>query len=237
MDRQGSSVTTTEMYMETYKNVSQDIRDQLNAKAKAIQIILTGIDNDIYSTVDACLNAFAKDDEMPKDKEIDKLMALISLSFKKIYKPTNNNLRTSSNTSIANQDSSPRINKGAGYDNQRLGNVAGARETVEQADWRDDTDDEYEHLELEAHYMYMAQIQEVSPDVADSGPIFDTEPVQKLKFLGTVKFRNDQIAPILGYGDLVQGAITIKRIYNVEGLNHNLFSVSQFCDADLEVAF
>nr|GEW20507.1 hypothetical protein [Tanacetum cinerariifolium] len=32
------------------------------------------------------------DDEISKDKEIDKLMALISLSFKKIYKPTNNNL-------------------------------------------------------------------------------------------------------------------------------------------------
>nr|GFC71243.1 integrase, catalytic region, zinc finger, CCHC-type, peptidase aspartic, catalytic [Tanacetum cinerariifolium] len=57
------------------------------------------------------------------------------------------------------------------------------------------------------------------------------------KFLGTVKFRNDQIAPILGYGDLVQGAVTITRIYYVEGLNHNLFSVGQFCDADLEVAF
>nr|GFB11065.1 retrovirus-related Pol polyprotein from transposon TNT 1-94 [Tanacetum cinerariifolium] len=57
------------------------------------------------------------------------------------------------------------------------------------------------------------------------------------KFLGTVKFGNDQIAPILGYGDLVQGAVTIKRVYYVEGLNHNLFSVGQFCDADLEVAF
>ncbi|GKB25432.1 hypothetical protein Tco_0864833 [Tanacetum coccineum] len=34
----------------------------------------------------------AEDDEMSKEKEIDKLMALISLSFKKIYKPTNNNL-------------------------------------------------------------------------------------------------------------------------------------------------
>ncbi|GJS11742.1 integrase, catalytic region, zinc finger, CCHC-type containing protein [Tanacetum coccineum] len=57
------------------------------------------------------------------------------------------------------------------------------------------------------------------------------------KFLGTVKFGNDQIAPILGYGDLVQGTITIKRVYYVEGLNHNLFLVGQFCDADLEVAF
>nr|GEX14928.1 putative transposase, Ptta/En/Spm, plant [Tanacetum cinerariifolium] len=57
------------------------------------------------------------------------------------------------------------------------------------------------------------------------------------KFLGTVKFGNDQISPILGYGDLVQGAVTIKRVYYVEGLNHNLFFVGQLCDADLEVAF
>nr|GEZ87189.1 retrovirus-related Pol polyprotein from transposon TNT 1-94 [Tanacetum cinerariifolium] len=57
------------------------------------------------------------------------------------------------------------------------------------------------------------------------------------KFLGSVKFGNDQIALILGYGDLVQGTVTIKRVYYVEGLNHNLFFVSQLCDADLEVAF
>nr|GEX03819.1 hypothetical protein [Tanacetum cinerariifolium] len=159
----GSSVTTTKMYMENYKNVLQDIRDQLNAEAEAVQIILTRIDNDIYSTVNACPNAcemwkaiergksivnspppiydhepsmVAEDDEMSKDKEIDKLMALISLS-------------------------------GVGYDNQRLGNVDGARETVEDQ-------------ELEAHYMYMAQIQAVSLDAADSGPIFDSKPVQKV---------------------------------------------------------
>nr|GEV72667.1 hypothetical protein [Tanacetum cinerariifolium] len=325
--------TSSRGQTETYKNVSQDIRDQLNAEAEAVQIILTGIDNDIYSTVDACPNAcemwkvierlkqdgeslesyysrfykmmnelirnqydvtnhqvnvqfllqlqpewqrfvtlakqsqelktvsyhklydilkqhqnevneiraeriartanplvliaqqqpvyhpqnhpthytqnsstrsqqvatrnrgkeivnsptpiydqepsmVVEDDEMSKDKEIDKLMALISLS-------------------------------GAGYENQRIGNDAGARETVEtkkgkgcslsqgkdamckqeeagiqlnaeQADWMDDTDDELEDQELEAHYMYMAKIQEVSPDAADSGPIFDAEPLQKV---------------------------------------------------------
>nr|GEY39413.1 retrovirus-related Pol polyprotein from transposon TNT 1-94 [Tanacetum cinerariifolium] len=57
------------------------------------------------------------------------------------------------------------------------------------------------------------------------------------KFLGTVKFGNDKIAPIIGYGDLVQGTVTIIRVYYVKELNHNLFSVGQFCDADLEVAF
>nr|GEU74549.1 retrotransposon protein, putative, Ty1-copia subclass [Tanacetum cinerariifolium] len=57
------------------------------------------------------------------------------------------------------------------------------------------------------------------------------------KFMGTVRFGNDQFALILGYGDLVQENVTINRVYYVEGLNHNLFSVGQFCDADLEVAF
>ncbi|GJQ92353.1 retrovirus-related pol polyprotein from transposon TNT 1-94 [Tanacetum coccineum] len=619
---EGSSETTTERYMENYKNVSQDIRDQLNAEAEAVQIILTGIDNDIYSTVDACPNAcemwkaierlkqgesinvqdletnlyweFGKftsrdgeslesyysrfykmmnelvrnqchvtnhqvnvqfllqlqpewqrfvtlvkqsqelktvsyhklydilkqhqnevneiraerlartanplalvaqqqpvyhhqnhptqntqysstrsqqstrnrgkaivtssaptydpepatvteDEEMSKEKEIDKLMALISLSFKKIYKPTNNNLRTSSNTSRANQDNSPRINRGTGYDNQRAVNVAGARENVgtpvvqksgiqcynckeyghvsrecqkpkrvkdaayhkekmllckqeeagvqlnaEQADWKDDTDDESERTGMEDQLyvhgtvmfkdlkMFQAEldkyndvnyaskfakpgssrkIKERNPRLYDIGcyidnlgyvspnsdddstkqliavPISTREPKQNVnqsvatsskktvatdftvkksrnitrklyeqvsktcswwypKYtppgynwkpksqkenvnpnismpLGnayitanilehktprcstvsntplssnsfaarTVKFGNDQIAPILGYEDLVQGTITIKWVYYVEGLNHKLFSVGQFYDADLEVSF
>nr|GEW75532.1 retrovirus-related Pol polyprotein from transposon TNT 1-94 [Tanacetum cinerariifolium] len=46
-----------------------------------------------------------------------------------------------------------------------------------------------------------------------------------------------KFALILGYEDLVQGNVTINRVYYVEGLNHNLFLVGQFCDADLEVAF
>ncbi|GJV93600.1 retrotransposon protein, putative, ty1-copia subclass [Tanacetum coccineum] len=57
------------------------------------------------------------------------------------------------------------------------------------------------------------------------------------KYLGTVRFGNDQFALILDYGDLVQGNFTINKVYYVEGLNHNLFSVGQFCDANLEVAF
>nr|GFA20317.1 hypothetical protein [Tanacetum cinerariifolium] len=54
------------------------------------------------------------------------------------------------------------------------------------------------------------------------------------KFLGTVCFGNDQFAPILSYGDLVQGNVMINRVYYVKGLNHNIFSVGQFCDVDLE---
>ncbi|GJV02914.1 hypothetical protein Tco_1336483 [Tanacetum coccineum] len=194
-----------------YTNNSSTRLQQAATKNRGKAIV-----NPLPPTYDQEPTMVTKDDEMSKDKEIDKVMALFSLSFKKIYKPTNNNLKTSSNTNRVNQDNTLRINKGTRYDNQRVVNVAGARENVarecqkpkwakdaayhkekmllikqgevgfqlnaEQADWRDDTDDEPEDQELEAHYLYMAQIQEVTPDAADnSGPIFDAEPLQKVQ--------------------------------------------------------
>nr|GEZ39045.1 retrovirus-related Pol polyprotein from transposon TNT 1-94 [Tanacetum cinerariifolium] len=57
------------------------------------------------------------------------------------------------------------------------------------------------------------------------------------KFLGTVKFGNDHVAKIMGYGDYQIGNVTISRVYYMEGLGHNLFSIGQFCDSDLKVAF
>ncbi|GKC14358.1 retrovirus-related pol polyprotein from transposon TNT 1-94, partial [Tanacetum coccineum] len=57
------------------------------------------------------------------------------------------------------------------------------------------------------------------------------------KFLATVKFGNDHVAKIMGYGDYQIGNVTISRVYYVEGLGHNLFFVGQFCDSNLEVTF
>nr|GEY48032.1 integrase, catalytic region, zinc finger, CCHC-type, peptidase aspartic, catalytic [Tanacetum cinerariifolium] len=57
------------------------------------------------------------------------------------------------------------------------------------------------------------------------------------KFIGTVRFGNDHLGAIIGYGDYVIGDSMISCVYYVEGLGHNLFSVRQFCDSDLEVAF
>nr|GEW29607.1 hypothetical protein [Tanacetum cinerariifolium] len=57
------------------------------------------------------------------------------------------------------------------------------------------------------------------------------------KFMGTVRFGNDHFATITGYGDYVQGNLTICHVYYVEGLGHNLFLVGQFYDGDLEVSF
>nr|GFC05136.1 retrovirus-related Pol polyprotein from transposon TNT 1-94 [Tanacetum cinerariifolium] len=57
------------------------------------------------------------------------------------------------------------------------------------------------------------------------------------KFLRTVRFGNNDFAVIAGYVDVVIGSMTIKKVYYVKGLGHNLFSVGQFCDKGLEVAF
>nr|GEW61125.1 Gag-Pol polyprotein [Tanacetum cinerariifolium] len=106
---------------------------------------------------------------LPETKEKQLSTLLHPLSFKKIYKPTNNNLRTSSNTSRANQDNSPRINRGTGMGMSETETSKGC--SLSQGK---------DVIELEAHYIYMAQIQEVNPDAVDnSGPIFNSEPLQK----------------------------------------------------------
>ncbi|GJX22533.1 hypothetical protein Tco_0226978 [Tanacetum coccineum] len=125
-----------ESRMEIYSSVSDEIKKRINAEAEAVHIIMTGIDNDIYSTIDACPNAkeiwksierlmqehklVNDEEETQRDKDIQKAMAVISKTFKNIYKPTNNNLRSSSNTKNKNVDNSPRIKRRTGNDRQTV---------------------------------------------------------------------------------------------------------------------
>nr|GEX91348.1 hypothetical protein [Tanacetum cinerariifolium] len=57
------------------------------------------------------------------------------------------------------------------------------------------------------------------------------------KSLGTVRFGNNDFAVTAGYGNVVIVSMSIKKVYYFEGLGLNLFSVGQFCDKGLEVAF
>nr|GEW26924.1 integrase, catalytic region, zinc finger, CCHC-type, peptidase aspartic, catalytic [Tanacetum cinerariifolium] len=54
------------------------------------------------------------------------------------------------------------------------------------------------------------------------------------KFIGTVRFENDHFGAIMDYRDYVIGDNVISRIYYVEGLGHNLFSIGKFCDSDVK---
>nr|GFA15196.1 retrovirus-related Pol polyprotein from transposon TNT 1-94 [Tanacetum cinerariifolium] len=222
------------------------------------------IDNEIYSTVDACSNACEMWKEIKRLKQgesinVQDLETNLYWEFRKftsrmraeriarvanpfalvaqqqpVYHPQNHPTHYTQNSSTRSQqaatwnrgkDNSLKINRSVGYENKRIGNVSRARENVgssmvQKSGIQCYNCKEFGHVarecqkpkrakdaayhrekmllyqELEAHYMYMAQLQEVSPDAADSGPIFDDEPM------------NDQIAPILRYGDLVQRAAT-----------------------------
>ncbi|GKB29323.1 retrovirus-related pol polyprotein from transposon TNT 1-94 [Tanacetum coccineum] len=149
-----------------------------------------------------------------EEKEIDKLMDLISISSRgtgydrqtgqydnqRVVNVTGarENVRTQvvQHTRIqcynckefghiANECRKPKQARDSAYHKEKMllskQEEVGIQLSAEQVDWRDDADDEPEDQELEAHYIYMAKIQEVTPDAADnSGPIFDAEPLQKV---------------------------------------------------------
>nr|GEZ30024.1 retrovirus-related Pol polyprotein from transposon TNT 1-94 [Tanacetum cinerariifolium] len=90
-----------------------------------------------------------------------------------------------------------------------------------------------------AHYDYRKHTQEETVtlrEIAENERLLN--PLNtSLDYACTVKLGNDHVVKIMGYGDYKIGNVTISRVYFVEGLGHNLFSVGQFCDSDLEVAF
>nr|GEU92658.1 RNA-directed DNA polymerase homolog [Tanacetum cinerariifolium] len=238
--------------VETPMNMSSENKAHFESEKEAIHLILIGIGDEIYSTVDACRTAqemweaierlqqgkeivkpitpssesVSEEDSDPeqaqRDKNMQKNLALIAKYFKMIYKPTNNNLRTSSNSRNKNMDTTSRYkneNQSGQFRNQRTMNVAEAKENecrkpkrvkdsayhkekmlmckqaekgvpllAEQYDWLADTDVEIDEQELEAHYSYMAKIQEVA--TADS--CVDSEPLEQVQNdIGYNVFAND----------------------------------------------
>ncbi|GJX90052.1 hypothetical protein Tco_0343378 [Tanacetum coccineum] len=136
----------------TQNSSSRSQQDATRNKGKAIV-------NSSPPTYDQDPDMVTEDDALSKEREIDKFMALISLSFKKIYKPTNNNLRTSSNTTRECQKL--KRAKDAAYHKEKM-----LLCKQKEAGFQLNTE----------------QIQEVTLDVSDnSRPIFDTEPLQKVQ--------------------------------------------------------
>nr|GEX57279.1 ribonuclease H-like domain-containing protein [Tanacetum cinerariifolium] len=148
---EGSPITTTARIRETYKNVSQGIRDQLNAEAEAVQIILTGIDNDIYSTVDACPNAcemWKAIDRLKKGESINvqDLETNLYWEFGKFTSYDGESLESYYSRHVARECQKTKRAKDAAYQREKMllckQEEAGIQLNAEQADWKDDTDDD-----------------------------------------------------------------------------------------------
>ncbi|GKB41484.1 retrovirus-related pol polyprotein from transposon TNT 1-94 [Tanacetum coccineum] len=128
----------------------------------------------------------SEEDSDPKqaqrDTDIQKNLTLIAKYFKKIYKPTKNNLRTSSNTKNKNVDTTQRYvneNQTKKFGYQRTVTIVGPRETVGSQD----TNEEIDKQELEAHYNFMAKIQEADQNTkeCDDERTMLTNLIQNLK--------------------------------------------------------
>nr|GEW01788.1 hypothetical protein [Tanacetum cinerariifolium] len=244
-----SLVVPEDTIVETPMNMSPENKAHFESEKEAIHLILTGIRDEIYLTVDACQTAQEittryKDKEIAKpitppsestfedendpeqaqrDKDKQKNLALIAKYFKRIYKPTNNNLRTSSNSRNKNVDTTLRYkidNQSGQFANQRTINVVGDREIkpkrvkdsayhkekmlmrkqakkgvplqAEQYDWLADMDEEIDEQELEAHYSYMAKIQENDQDDVE----IDDERVALANLISNLKLNVDEIKKI-----------------------------------------
>nr|GEV61852.1 hypothetical protein [Tanacetum cinerariifolium] len=131
----------------------------------------------------------SEEDSDPKqaqrDKGMQKNLALIAKYFRQIYKPTNNNLRTSSNSRNKNVDTTPSlVVQQSGiqcFNCKKFGHYA--KECRKPKRVKDSAYHKEKMLlckqaekgELEAQYSYMAKIQEVPTD--DSGT--DSEPLEQ----------------------------------------------------------
>ncbi|GJU51921.1 hypothetical protein Tco_1221476 [Tanacetum coccineum] len=130
-------------------------------KVSNFSLILTGIGDEIYSTVDACNTS----------KEmwtaIERLQQGESLNVQDAS-PVGNKRDTVRNCKVFGHyagNAKPKRVKDYAYHKEKMMMCKQAEQGVplqaEQADWLEDTDEEIDEQELEAHYSYMAKISRI----------------------------------------------------------------------------
>nr|GEZ34081.1 hypothetical protein [Tanacetum cinerariifolium] len=180
--------------VETPMNMSPENKAHFESKKEVIHLILTGIGDEIYSTVDACQTAqeiweaierykgkeiakpitppselaskeYSDPKQAKRDKDMQKNLALIAKEF----------------GHFAKEYRKPKRVKDSAYHKEKMLMCKQAEKgvslQVEQYDWLADTNKEIDEQEFKAHYSYMTKIQEVP--TADSGT--DSEPLEKVQ--------------------------------------------------------
>ncbi|GJR66641.1 hypothetical protein Tco_0012706 [Tanacetum coccineum] len=226
---------------ETFLNISPENKAQYDAEPEAINLILTGIGDDIYSTIDACKIAHDIAKKEVNEIRADKIaknanpLALVVVaqqypdtyyqapkSHKSHAPPSKQSSYTRSHATTINKgkeiakpvthpfesvskedevsdpkqaqrdeemqknlaliEKKPKRAKDYTYHKEKMLMCKQAEKGVslraEQSDWIDDTDEEIDEQKLEAHYNFMAKIQDVLNTELGS----DAEPLEKVQF-------------------------------------------------------
>ncbi|GJW12305.1 hypothetical protein Tco_1578132 [Tanacetum coccineum] len=191
--------------VETVMNMTPENRAHFESEKEAIHLILTGIEDEIYSTVDACKIAQEMWEAIERLQQVATMQVNVQflqqlqpkwsrfvtnvkqqhkldvVSYHKLfdilkqYQKEVNELRAERMAKNARpiiaHKSKTVFKDSTTYHKDKMLLCKQAEKGVqlqaEQSDWLADTDEEIDEQELEAHYSYMAKIQEV-PN-ADSG--------------------------------------------------------------------
>nr|GEW45212.1 putative reverse transcriptase domain-containing protein [Tanacetum cinerariifolium] len=165
--------------VETPTNMSPENKAHFLAEKDAIHLILTGIGDDIYSTVDAFQTAHEMSTYPPpttsehlsnsKNKNVD-----TTLRFKNDNQLGQFGNQRMVNVAAARENKAERV-KDSAYHKEKMLLYKQAEQgvplQVEQYDWLADTDEEVDKQELEAHYSYIAKIQEGRQNFVSAGSL------------------------------------------------------------------
>ncbi|GJY50346.1 retrovirus-related pol polyprotein from transposon TNT 1-94 [Tanacetum coccineum] len=142
--------------VETLLNIFPENKAHYKLEKEAIHLLLIEIGDEIYSTLDACKTAHE-----------------MWIAYNKVNLLTFKMSRPICFGSLANLI----LEMESQWSHTTLAEK-GVPLQAEQADWLEDTNEEIDEQELEAHYSFMAKIQEILP--VDSGS--DAEPLEKVQY-------------------------------------------------------
>nr|GEZ56241.1 hypothetical protein [Tanacetum cinerariifolium] len=163
------------------------------SEKEAIHLILTGIGDEIYSTVDACKIAQEMWEAIKRLQQGESLNIqdvktnlfwefgeftshdgeTMESYYTRFYKLMNKLIRNNLTVATINKN----VDTTLRYKNDNQSGYLGSQRTMNVARARKNTDEEIDEQELEAHYSYMAKIQEVP--TTDSST--DYEPLEQVK--------------------------------------------------------
>nr|GEX51915.1 hypothetical protein [Tanacetum cinerariifolium] len=165
--------------IKTFANMSDANKAHFKAGKEAIYMLLTGIRNEIYSIVDACNTSHEMWIAIERNKHVDTSLRYVKDNqtgqFGNQRTVTVAGARETVGSQVVQQNGIQCFNcKEFGH----FAKECKKPKRAEKVDWLEDKGEEVDEQELEAHYSFMAKIQEVLP--TDLGT--DAEPLEKVQY-------------------------------------------------------
>nr|GEX80620.1 hypothetical protein [Tanacetum cinerariifolium] len=184
--------------VETTLNMSPENKAHFESEKEAIHLILTGIGDEIYSTVDACKTAhemYKNDnqaDQFGNKRTVNVVGAKETIGSQVVQQTRIQCFNCKKIGHFTKEYRKPKSVKDSTYHKEKMLMCKQAEKGVhlqaEQSDWLADTDEEIDEQELKAHYNYMAKIQENDQNVVEC----DDERVALANSIANLKLDVDE---------------------------------------------